>query len=195
MRKKSILHCGIVAGLLLAGGLAGCQRTQTLPVLTIGGDFTLTDHNNQPFQLASLRGKAVLIFFGYTYCPDACPTTLAKLSSVYRKLGPDASRVKTLYITVDPDRDTPEVLKADLSYFGVDALGLTGTREEIDQVVHQYGASYEISSTPDSKGRYTVAHTTTLYGLGTAGRVRMTFPYEATADEIVAGVEDLLRVK
>jgi protein SCO1 len=95
---------------------------------------------------------------------------------------------------VDPDRDTPEVLKADLSYFGVDALGLTGTREEIDQVVNQYGATY-IMSPPDEDGRYTVAHTTTLYGLDTAGRVRMTFSFDASVDEIAAGVGDLLQAE
>src|SRR5579862_3996206 len=133
---------GWMVGLLVLA-LVGCQRTE-LPVLAVGGDFALTDDNNQPFELSSLRGKAVLIFFGYTSCPDVCPTTLSKLSSVQKQLGPDATRVKTLYITVDPDRDTPAVLKADLGYFDLDALGLTGTKSEIDNVVGLYGASYEI---------------------------------------------------
>jgi protein SCO1 len=169
----------------------GCQ-TARLPVLPTGGDFTLTDDNSQRFELSSLRGKAVLIFFGYTSCPDVCPTTLSKLSSVYKKLGPEASRVKTLYISVDPDRDTPAVLKDDLSDFDLDAVGLTGTKAEIDKVVALYGASYEIIPTPQSAIKYTVAHSTTLYALDPAGRTRILFPYEATVSDIVKGVESIL---
>jgi len=171
-------------------GSVSCHRA--LPVLPIGGDFALTDDNAHRFELASLRGKAVLIFFGYTSCPDACPTTLSKLSSVYHQLGSDAKRVKTLYVSVDPQRDTPAVLKADLSAFDLDALGLTGTKPEIDKVVAQYGAQYEIIPTPDSAMKYTVAHSTTLYALDTAGRVRMEFPYEATVDQITKGLEAVL---
>ena len=168
----------------------GCHRA--LPVLPVGGDFTLTDDSAQRFELSSLRGKAVLIFFGYTSCPDACPTTLSKLSSVWHNLGGDAKRVKTLYISVDPQRDTPPVLKADLGAFDLDALGLTGTKPEIDKVVAEYGAEYQIIPTPDSVMKYTVAHSTTLYALDTAGRVRMEFPYEATVDQITSGVRRVL---
>lgn len=192
MNFKSTLRIGTLVGLLLAIIAAGCRREGPAPVLPIGGDFTLTDHNGQPFELSSLRGKVVLLFFGYTYCPNECPTTLGKLSSVYSRLGQSASSLKTLYVTVDPDRDTPEVLKADLSYFAIDALGLTGTREQIDKVVRQYAAAYQIVPAPESKGRYTVAHTTTLYALDKAGQTRLTFPYQATVDQIVKGLEGLL---
>src|SRR5579862_6634820 len=139
---------GWMVGLLVLA-LVGCQRTE-LPVLAVGGDFALTDYNGQRFELSSLRGKAVLIFFGYTSCPDVCPTTLSKLSEVYKKLGGDAKRVKTLYITVDPGRDTPAVMKDDLSNFEVDAVGLTGSKAQIDKVVAEYGAQYEIVPLPDS---------------------------------------------
>lgn len=168
------------------------RQRPALPVLPIGGDFALTDHNHARFELASLRGKAVLIFFGYSLCPDVCPTTLSKLSSVARALGDDRARVKTLYISVDPERDTPEVLKLDLQSFSVDALGLTGTRAEVDRVVTQYGASYTVVPTPQSAGKYSVTHTTTLYALDTQGRVRIQFPYEATVDEIVQGIRTIL---
>jgi len=170
---------------------AGCHHAQ-LPVLPIGGDFALTDFNNQRFELSSLRGEAVLIFFGYTSCPDVCPTTLSKLSSVYKRLGADSPRVKTLYITVDPNRDTPAVLKEDLSSFQVDAIGLTGTKAEIDKVVGLYGASYEIIPLPDSAAKYSVAHSTTLYGLDGEGRTRILFPYGASIDDIVRGVKEIL---
>lgn len=176
---------------LVALVVMGCHRA-TLPVLPVGGDFVLTDFDSQRFDLRSLRGKAVLVFFGYTSCPDVCPTTLSKLSSVYKQLGDDASRVKTLYITVDPQRDTPAVLKADLGSFHLDALGLTGTKAEIDKVVALYGASYEFIPTPNSEAKYTVAHSTTLYALDSHGRTRILFPYEATVEEIVNGLRTIL---
>ena len=178
--------------LVAATWLVVARPGRSLPVLPIGGDFTLTDHNNARFELSSLRGKVVLIFFGYSLCPDVCPTTLSKLSSVARRLGDDRTQVKTLYITVDPERDTPEVLKLDLQNFSVDALGLTGTRAEVDQVVKQYGAAYTIVPTPQSAARYSVTHTTTLYALDKRGRVRLQFPYEASVDEIVKGIRSIL---
>ncbi len=181
--------------IVLALATISCKRQVTLPVLPVGGNFTLTDDTGHPFTLASLHGKAVLIFFGYTSCPDACPTTLSKLSIVYRRLGAGAKRVKTLYITVDPGRDTPQALKADLANFKVDALGLTGTKADIDKVVKQYGAAYEIVPTPDSYARYTVSHTTTVYALDTSGRTRILFDYDAKADDIVGGLRTILALR
>lgn len=194
MKQAMSLRAALTGLLMLALSIAGCGwgAPAPVPVLPIGGDFALMDHNGQRFELSSLRGKVVLIFFGYTFCPDACPTTMSKLASVYRQLGTDARRVKTLYISVDPQRDTPAVLKADLSNFEVDALGLTGTKEEIDKAVALYGAAYEIVPTPDSAAKYTVAHTTSLYALDTTGRTRIEFPYEATVQQIVAGVKAIL---
>ena len=189
----------MVASLALVAGLATSSCTSgtssagaDLPVLDGGGDFTLTDHDAKPFSLTSQRGKVVLIFFGYTFCPDACPTTLSKLSVVSRKLGDDAAKVKVLYVSVDPERDTPDVLKDDLANFRIDAIGLTGTKPEIDRVVQQYGAAYEIVPTPESAAKYTVSHTTTLYALDPQGRLRLKFRYEATADEIVDGIKAIL---
>jgi protein SCO1/2 len=183
----SLLVCAAVMG--------GCHRgpaVDALPVLPMGGDFSLLGSDGSRFELASLRGKAVLVFFGYSSCPDACPTTLSKLATVSRRLGEDRTRVKTLYISVDPERDTPEVLKADLQNFDLDALGLTGTKAEIDKVVALFGAAYEITPTPESAAKYTVAHTTWLYALDAKGRTRIRFPYEATVDDIVAGIRATL---
>jgi protein SCO1 len=182
---------GIILGLIALSCL-GCQRKEELPILSVGGDFALTDYDNKQFQLSSQRGKAVLVFFGYASCPDACPTTLSKLSAVYKRLGSDAAKVKTLYISVDPERDTPQVLKEDLAHFRIDALGLTGTKAEIDKVVAQYGASYEIVPLPESEAKYSVSHSTTLYALDAAGRTRILFAYEANVDEITAGLRKIL---
>ena len=177
---------------------AACQSAPPapeLPVLPIGGDFELTGHDGQPFALQSLRGKVVLIFFGYSSGPDACPTTLSQLPSVARRLGDDRSKIQALYVSVDPDRDTPPVLKADMENFSIGALGLTGKKDDIDKVVKQYAAAYEIVPTPESAAKYTISHTTSVYALDTAGRVRKTFAYEATVDEVVTGIREILAQK
>jgi len=178
-------HTVLRAGVLLAAISACASKPATK-------DFTLTDHTGQPFSLASQRGKVVMLFFGYTMCPDVCPTTLSKLTTVTARLGADRAQVKTVYVTVDPARDSPAVLKADLDLFDLDAVGLTGTREAIDKVVAMYGATYEITPTPNSAAKYSVAHSTTLYIIDQDGIIRREFPYEATADEIVAAIRPLL---
>lgn len=188
IRRPRALGLATLALLLGAVAAAGC--TPKPP--EIGGDFALTDQNGARFTLESQRGKILLVFFGYTMCPDVCPTTLSKLSAVMRRLGDAKDQVRTLYISVDPERDTPEVLKADLALFSLDAMGLTGTRAEVDAVVKQFGASYEIVPTPESAAKYSVSHSTTLYLLDREGRVRQTFPYEATVDEVTAGIRAIL---
>ena len=156
--------------------LAACEGPATRPPSDLGVpqlpplEFSLTDQDGRAFSLSSLRGKVVLVFFGYTMCPDACPTTLSKLSSVYAKLTPaEQVRVKTLYISVDPDRDTPAVMKEHLTYFGVDAIGLTGPDAAIREVAGKFGVRYEKSTTPTAGG-YTMAHTVSIFGLDAAGR-------------------------
>jgi len=174
--------------------VAACDRT-ALPVEPFGGDFTLTDHNGHRFDLTSLRGQAVLVFFGYSSCPEACPTTLSKLSRALARLGEDRGRVKTLYVSVDPDRDTPEVLKADLAHFDLDALGLTGSKDAIDRVVRQYRAAYSVLPLPESAALYSITHTTTVYVLDGKGQIRLQLPYEATVDDVEKGIRQVLRLR
>ncbi|MGE0394439.1 MAG: SCO family protein [Vicinamibacterales bacterium] len=192
MRRARARRPGALLALALVGALAGC-RQEALPVHGIGGDFRLTGHDGRPFDSASLRGDVVLVFFGYSSCPDACPTTLSKLARATARLEPgDRAHVKTLYVSVDPDRDTPAVLKTDLENFDLDALGLTGTKAEIDRVVQLFGASYTVVPLPDSAAKYSIMHTTLVYALDGQGRVRTWFPYEATVDEIEAGLRRML---
>lgn len=193
MRRRTLLQgAASVVALAVSAACQSAPPAPELPVLPIGGDFELTGHDGQPFALQSLRGKVVLIFFGYSSCPDACPTTLSKLSTVARRLGDDKAKMQALYVSVDPDRDTPPVLKADMANFSVGAIGLTGRKDDIDKVVKQYAAAYEIVPTPESAAKYTISHTTSVYALDTQGRVRKTFAYEATVDEIVAGIREIL---
>lgn len=186
----------LLSFLLAAFAAVGCGGQQPT-VLNIGGDFTLTNQDGMPFKLSSLRGNVVLIFFGYTSCPDVCPTTMSKLASVYRELGADAARVKTVYISVDTERDTPPVLKEYLTNFkSVAAIGLTGTVPEISKVAAMYGARYEITPMPGTDAAhstYSVAHTTSIYALDAAGRTRLIFPYEASVADMSKGIRGLLQ--
>jgi protein SCO1/2 len=156
-----------------------------------GANFTLTDQDGQPFELARLRGQVVLLFFGYTSCPDACPTTLSKLARVYKLLGPDKDRAVTLFVSVDARRDTPRVLKEYLKYFRVNSLGLTGTKEEIDTVVSMYGAKYEIEKT-DSAAGYHINHSTDLYLLDQKGELSRRFAYAESAQVIADDIRRLI---
>ncbi|MGE0462034.1 MAG: SCO family protein [Vicinamibacterales bacterium] len=163
-----------------------------LPVLPLGGDFTLIDQDARPFTLSSLKGKVVLIFFGYTMCPDACPTTLSKLSSAYSRLTPDErARVKAVYISIDPERDTPAVMKEHLTYFGVDAIGLSGTPEDTAKVARQFGAHFEKTSDKTAAG-YLMSHTVSVFGLDANGQTRVLIDYEASVDTVVKEIRALL---
>jgi protein SCO1/2 len=154
-------------------------------------DFALTDQTGHPFHLSQLHGKVVLLFFGYTHCPDACPTTMAKLASVNKLIGKDADRVMIVFVSVDPGRDTPDILKSYLAYFHMNSVGLTGTKAQIDEVVKQYGARYEIEQS-DSAAGYHVNHSTDLYLLNQQGELVKTFGYGDATQVIVDGVRPLL---
>jgi protein SCO1 len=136
--------------------------------------FALVDHDGRPFRSTSLRGKGALLFFGYTHCPDACPMTMAKIARAYREAGAAARDIPTLFVSVDP-RDTPAVLKQYLTYFGaVPAIGLTGSKAQIDDVVQQLGARYEIRDSGSAAGPL-VDHTLSIYLIDRDGRVRKKF--------------------
>lgn len=170
----------------------GSAAAAELPVLPIGGDFTLIDQDARPFTLSSLEGKVVLIFFGYTMCPDACPTTLSKLSSAYSRLTPEErARVKAVYITIDPERDTPAVMKDHLTYFGVDAIGLSGTPADTAKVAAQFGAYFERTKDTTAAG-YLMSHTVSVFGLDAKGQTRVLIDYEASVDTVVKEVRALL---
>jgi protein SCO1/2 len=206
MRKAVLV---VAVALALAAGSTACSRSNEageagrpltppggseaeLPILPIGGNFTLTDQDGKPFTLESLRGKVVLIFFGYTMCPDACPTTLSKLSSAYARLTPEErERVKAVYITIDPERDTPQVLKEHLTYFGVDAIGLTGPVEDTAKVAAQFGAHFEKTNEKTAAG-YLMSHTVSVFGLDAKGQTRTLIDYEASVDLVVKEIRDLL---
>lgn len=169
--------------LILALLVLACSQPAKQEKLMDVGEFELVDHDGRVFRSSTLRGTPALLFFGYTHCPDACPTTMSKVARAYREAGPDAKRIPTLFVSVDP-RDTPPVLKQYLSYFGaVPAKGLTGSKAQVDAVVKQFGARYVIHDTGSAAGPL-VDHTVRLYLLDRDGDVVRMFDPAAEAKEI-----------
>ena len=167
-----------------------------LPTLTfsneviVGGDFELTSQSNQPYSLENARGKVVILFFGFTHCPDVCPNTLGAVQTVLHKLGNRSDQVQPIFITVDPQRDTPEALTDYLKYFGNTFIGLTGKPNKIDKVVKQFQGFYSYEGDVNG-GQYTVDHTSNLYIINTVGKVTNIIPYGLPPEAITKAIEKI----
>jgi protein SCO1/2 len=157
----------------------------------IGGDFSLSDQRGEPFELESLRGRPAMLFFGYTYCPDICPVTLSKMSRVFEILGASGQDMATLFITVDPERDTRDKLAQYLDYFGLDTIGLRGSKQETDRVIGQYGGHYALNK-EQGETDYFVDHSTTTYLIDQEGRIRFLFGQSDTPELMAAVTRQLL---
>ena len=153
-------------------------------------DFELVDHDGRVFRSQSIEGEPALLFFGYTHCPDACPTMMSTVARAYREAGPSARRIPTLFVSVDP-RDDPATLKKYLGYFrAVPAKGLTGSKPQLDAVVKHFGARYEIRDTGSAAGPL-VDHTIRLYLLDRDGDVVRLFEPGADPAEIAKAMQAL----
>lgn len=159
---------------------------------TLGGEFTLTNHLGQKTRLSQYRGKVVAIFFGYTFCPDVCPTTLTEMQRMQKLLGKDASRVQSLFITIDPARDTAGRLKSYLANFGGNIVGLTGSQSEIGAVATLFQARFA-RGTATTAGGYLMDHTSFVYLLDGTGKVRYVMTPDAGGDVMAAGARRLLK--
>lgn len=170
------------AALALAGSalLAGCNRDPAAPAFqstditgaTFGRSLALTGHDGRPRTLADFAGKAIVVFFGFTHCPDVCPTTLARFATVMKALGPDADRVQVLFVTVDPERDTADVLSKYVPAFDTRFVGLTGTPEQVAAVAKEFRIVVQ-KQPPSAAGDYTVDHSAGIYVLDPKGRLRL----------------------
>ncbi len=150
-------------------------------------DFTLIDHNGKPFHLRDQRGKVVLVFFGYTLCPDVCPIELQHMASAIKRLGSDSTRVRGLFVTVDPEHDTPEVLARYVSFFDSALVGLTGSGEQIAAAAKRFRVVYRKNA--QSSSQYTLDHTANLFVIDPHGRLSTIVPFGFPA----AHIENLLR--
>ncbi|MBI3222464.1 MAG: SCO family protein [Nitrosomonadales bacterium] len=155
-------------------------------------DFQLTDHNGKPRTLADFRGKVAVLFFGYTHCPDICPTTLADLAQVKRKLGQDADKLQVLFVTLDPERDTRELLAQYVPAFDPEFLGLYGDLQATAQAGKVFDVTFEKQKT--SSG-YSLDHSTGTFLIGPDGKVRLRAPYGQRTEWMVDDIKLLLAMQ
>jgi len=155
-----------------------------------GGPFSLVDQTGAPVTEAALKGHPSAMFFGYTFCPDICPTTLYDMTTLMEALGPDADKLKVYFVTVDPERDTQQVMAEYLSAFDPRLTGLTGSREEIDRIL----SSYRVYSrkVPRDEGPYLMDHTATVYLLDDAGKLTGTLDYQEASETALAKLKRLI---
>ncbi len=157
-----------------------------------GRDFHLTDQNGKPRSIADFKGQVVMLFFGYTHCPDLCPTTLTEMAQVRAKLGGDGRRVQGLFVTLDPKRDTPQVLAQYVPAFDPSFLGLYGDEQATAAVAKEFKIFYSVQKA-DAQGNYTVDHSDVIYVFDTRGRLRLMMRSGTAIDAMVADVALLLK--
>jgi protein SCO1/2 len=165
------------------------RTSSSIGVAAVGGPFHLEDQSGKVVTDQDLKGKPYLVFFGYTHCPDICPTTLFDMSQVMKQLGPDADRTGALFITVDPERDTPAVMKDYLSNFDPHLRGLTGDQASIDAAIKEYRAYAK--KVPLKDGDYTMDHTAVVYLMDKNGN--FIAPFDVTNQKPEAAAAELRR--
>ncbi|HZK90546.1 MAG TPA: SCO family protein [Stellaceae bacterium] len=183
-----VLVAGVLIGIAFrdrAKGVAGSPLAAA-----IGGKFSLVDQNGKPFTDADLKGKWQLVFFGYTHCPDVCPTALNDLSLALDQLGAQKKDVGIVFISVDPDRDTPAVLKSYVDSFGGPIVALTGTPDAVAQAAKDYRVYY--AKHPAANGGYDMDHSALIYVMDPEGRFTATFTPDDTSDTIAARLKKLV---
>jgi protein SCO1/2 len=192
------LFAGVIGVFGIVGGLTGCSdKTHSFASIDITGadyakDFELTDHNGQVRHLKDFSGKVVVMFFGFTQCPDVCPTTMAEMASIRQALGKDGDRLQALFVTVDPERDTPEVLKAYMSAFDPSFLALRTTPEKLALLAKDIKVYYKKvdGKTPTS---YTMDHSAGSYVFDTKGQLRLFTRYGSGVAPLTADISALLK--
>ena len=185
-----ILAIAVVLGGMawhLGDSMGGLGRTVTLGEATIGGPFALTDQNGKTYTDKNLRGHWTLLYFGYTHCPDVCPLTLELMNDAMSKLGDKESRVTPLFITVDPARDTPDVMKQYVAAFGKRFIGLTGSDAQIAQVLK--GFRVYAKKRPLAGGDYAMDHSGSIYLMDPNGKFAGTYEEVSGPDKIAADLK------
>ena len=200
-RRHAVRLLGIGALSLAVGG---CDRVKALVAgpgpafhatditgASFARELALPDADGRPRSLADWKGKAVVVFFGYTQCPDVCPTTLSEMVQVRKLLGSDADRFETVFVTVDPERDTPEVLKNYVGSFGTGFTALRGSMEQTVAAAKEFKVLF--AKVPGrSPGSYTMDHSAAAFVFDPAGRVRLYVPYGSTPTNVAGDLKQLL---
>lgn len=187
-------RAALLAGLLslAACGPSAPPFTSTdITGASFGRDFSLTDHHGQRRRLADFRGRAVILFFGYTHCPDVCPTAMERFNQVLQRLGPAAAKVQVLFVTLDPERDTREKLAQYVPFFHPGFLGLTGTVDEVGAMAREFRVYF--SKRPAAGGAgYSLDHWAGAYVFDPAGRLRLYVAPETPVDAVAVDLRRLL---
>jgi protein SCO1/2 len=197
-RRLGARACALGAALLLSGLLAGCRneapsfKSTDITGADYGKQLTLTNAaTGKPASLEDFRGKLLLVFFGFTHCPDICPTTLLKAAEVKKGLGANGDKLQVLFVTVDPERDTPEVLSRYVPAFDPTFIGLRGDGEQTTKVTREFKVFFQ--KVPNRDGTsYNVDHTAASYVLDTQGRLRLYVRHTQPVEEIVGDLQQLL---
>ncbi len=197
--RRRLIALGLAAP-VAAVVLAGCDQA-AVPKPSFKGiditgaeyarDFDLPDVDGKRRHLADFKGKVTLVFFGYTQCPDVCPTTMMELAQVKQELGADGARVQGIFVTVDPERDTPEILKAYVGAFSPDFVALRGSLDETKAVAKAFKVFY--AKVPGQDGSYTMDHTAGSYIFDASGKVRLFTRYGTGSDNLKADLQQLLK--
>lgn len=180
------------AGVLAAGlaGTAGWLLTRRDGPVPIGGPFDLVDGDGRPVTDRAFRGKWMLVYFGFTHCPDACPLALQNLAAALDQLGPGRDRVALVFITLDPERDTPAVMRDYVSGFDVPMAALTGSPEQVAKVAKEYRVYY--AKVPTKDGDYSVDHTSIVYAMDPQGQFAANFTHETPPEEVAERLRKLI---
>ena len=200
LRLALYILAGFAVGGLVALAVLPGARARLFPALTVttagqalvGGPFSLTDHTGKRVTDQDFRGRTTLVFFGFTFCPDVCPSALQVVSAALDKLGPKADRFVPLFISVDPERDTPMQLASYVQSFHPRLVGLTGTPAEIDAVVKAYRVYVRKVSDAKSTAGYTIDHTSLVYVMGPDGTYRTHFAHTTDANVMAERLAKLL---
>lgn len=194
MKRRVAALMGAAACLLVA-----CQPSPPPPAFeatditgaAFARDFRLTDHNGRTRTLADFRGKVVAVFFGYTHCPDVCPTTLSDFAVALQQLGPQAERVQVIFVTVDPERDTPELLQAFVPAFNPTFLGMVADTETLRLLAKEYKVVYQKTSVKAADD-YLIDHSAGTYVYDQKGNIRLLMPYGSSPEAIARDLKTLL---
>ena len=198
---RLFLWVAVVVAAFVAGGFAvyvrfvkepAAGQTASRPITGIGGPFSLVDQNGKPFTEATLVGQPTAMFFGYTHCPDVCPTTLGEAQVWLADLGPAAEKLRFVFVTVDPERDTPAMLKDYLFAFGERFIGLSGTREQLNPMLKAYHVVARKVADPKGGDDYTMDHTAAIYLIDAKGQFTGIINYQEETSKAEAKLKALI---
>lgn len=189
----------VIAAALLLASVSACSRPDPTPAAPaaprpgFGGDFTLTSQDGQLFALKDLGGRPAVLFFGYTSCPDMCPATMSRIVAALGHVERGRDDVAILFVTVDPERDTPAVLKEYVNSFTRRPIGLTGTQADVNRVAAQYHAAANVVSTGTTN--YLVNHTSAMFLIDRQGTLRQYFKYDESPETLGAAIQTVVDEK